>query len=92
MRVTSPSSRSTKLGQYFGRMFRETDVDMCCSHMVPFDQPEAALVSYLRGGPPKNLCTDLYGLAGHAYAMDRGCSPGINTLQIVCSPVAFVML
>ena len=45
--------------------------------MVPLDQPEAALVSYLRGGPPKNLCTDLCGLAGHAYAMDRGCSPGI---------------
>lgn len=58
VQVTSPLSRSLKLGQstFSGRMFRETHVDGCCSHMVPFDQPEAALVSYFPVDyPPENV-------------------------------------
>ena len=44
-----------KLGQYFLNMLRDTDADTCCSHMVPFDQPEAALVSYLHGDHPPEI-------------------------------------
>lgn len=46
--------------------------------MVPFDQPDAALVSCLHGShPPENVLTNLYVLAGHAYEMDYGYSSGI---------------
>lgn len=51
-----------KLGQFFACVFGGTYVDasLCYSHMVPFDQPEAALVSCLRGDhPPENVLTHL---------------------------------